>query len=179
MGGQIGLQSMAGQGTCIWFTVRLGTQADAAPALPEFPAVKTLAGLRVCLVDDNATNRSLLQYHVSAWNMHHESAVDGPSALVLLRRAAEEGTPFDLAIVDMNMPEMNGVELCRLIKEDPAIRKTHVIMLTASGQRGDSLAAQEAGAAAYLTKPIRERHLADCIRLIFSRDDARRNKLPR
>ena len=89
--------------------------------------VKSLRGLRACLVDDNATNRSLLQYHVSAWNMHHESAVDGPSALNLLRRAAQEGTPFDIAIVDVHMPEMNGLELCRLIKEDPQIRHTQVI----------------------------------------------------
>lgn len=178
MGGTIGLQSFAGQGTCVWFTVRLGTHTDAAPAVPPIPTGLDLTGLRVCLVDDNATNRSLLQYHVSAWNMHHESAVDGPSALALLRRAAEEGTPFDVAIIDMYMPEMSGLELCRLIKQDPALRKTHLIMLTASGQRGDSLAAQEAGAAAYLTKPIRERHLADCIRLIFGRDDAKGQPAP-
>ncbi|MBX3124863.1 MAG: PAS domain S-box protein [Nitrospira sp.] len=178
MGGTIGLQSFAGQGTCVWFTVRLGTHTDAAPAVPPIPTGLDLTGLRVCLVDDNATNRSLLQYHVSAWNMHHESAVDGPSALALLRRAAEEGTPFDVAIIDMYMPEMSGLELCRLIKQDPALRKTHLIMLTASGQRGDSLAAQEAGAAAYLTKPIRERHLADCIRLIFGRDDAKEQPAP-
>ena len=73
---------------------------------------------------------------------------------------------------------MTGLELCRLIKENPAIRNTHLIMLTASGQRGDSLAAKEAGAAAYLTKPIRERHLADCIRLIFGRDDADQKPAP-
>ncbi|MBX3343608.1 MAG: PAS domain S-box protein [Nitrospira sp.] len=178
MGGTIGLQSFAGQGTCVWFTIRLGTHTDAAPAVPPIPSGLDLTGLRVCLVDDNATNRSLLQYHVSAWNMHHESAVDGPSALALLRRGVEEGTPFDVAIIDMYMPEMNGLELCRLIKQDPALRKTHLIMLTASGQRGDSLAAQEAGAAAYLTKPIRERHLADCIRLIFGRDDAKEQPAP-
>ena len=178
MGGTIGLQSFAGQGTCVWFTIRLGTHTDAAPAVPPIPSGLDLTGLRVCLVDDNATNRSLLQYHVSAWNMHHESAVDGPSALALLRRGVEEGTPFDVAIIDMYMPEMNGLELCRLIKADPAICKTHLIMLTASGQRGDSLAAQEAGAAAYLTKPIRERHLADCIRMIFSLDDAKAKAVP-
>ena len=172
MGGQIGLQSIAGQGTCIWFTVRFGTQGDAPSAVAPLPPVKDLRGLRVLLVDDNATNRSLLQYHVSAWNMTHESAVDGPSALAMLRKSAEEGSPFDLAVIDMYMPEMNGLELCRLIKQDPALQKTQLIMLTASGQRGDSLAAKEAGAAAYLTKPIRERHLLDCIRLIFSREHA-------
>ena len=170
MQGQIGLQSAPGLGTCISFTVKFGTPKEgSAPVTPPLP-VKSLSGLRVCLVDDNATNRSLLQYHVSAWNMHHESAVDGPSALSLLRRAAQEGTPFDIAIVDVHMPDMSGLELCRLIKEDPQIRHTHVILLTASGQRGDSVLAKEVGAAAYLTKPIRERHLADCMRLALGRN---------
>jgi CheY-like chemotaxis protein len=86
MQGQIGLQSAPGLGTCISFTVKFGTPKEgSAPVTPPLP-VKSLSGLRVCLVDDNATNRSLLQYHVSAWNMHHESAVDGPSALNLLHR---------------------------------------------------------------------------------------------
>lgn len=68
--------------------------------------------------------------------------------------------PFDIAIVDVHMPEMSGLELCRLIKGDPTSAKTHVILLTASGQRGDSMLAKEVGAAAYLIKPICERHLA-------------------
>lgn len=178
MNGQIGLQSMPGLGTRISFTVKFGTPEEGtAPVTPPLP-VKNLSGLRVCLVDDNATNRSLLQYHVSAWNMTHESAVDGPSALDLLRRAAQEGAPFDIAIVDVHMPEMSGLELCRLIKEDPTIAKTHVILLTASGQRGDSMLAKEVGAAAYLTKPIRERHLADCIRLTLNRKGHKEDKAP-
>ena len=177
MGGKIGLQSMAGQGTCIWFTVRFDTQ-DAVPATSVLPLDTNLSGLRVCLVDDNATNRSLLQYYVSAWNMNHESAVDGPSALALLRQAAANGTPFDLAIIDMRMPEMDGLELCRLIKSDSTLRQTHLILLTAAGQRGDCLAAKEVGAAAYLTKPIRERHLADCMRIVFGRGDSAEKSLP-
>ena len=178
MGGSIELQSMPGMGTCISFTVKLATQKEGeAPVAPPL-SVKTLSGYRVCLVDDNATNRSLLQYHVSAWNMQHKSAVDGPSALALLQRAAEEGTPFDIAIVDVHMPEMSGLELCRLIKDDPAISKTHVILLTASGQRGDSILAKEVGAAAYLTKPIRERHLADCLRLALGREGGEEDKEP-
>ncbi len=178
MGGSIELQSMPGMGTCISFTVKLATLKEGeAPVAPPL-SVKTLSGYRVCLVDDNATNRSLLQYHVSAWNMQHKSAVDGPSALALIQRAAEEGTPFDIAIVDVHMPEMSGLELCRLIKDDPAISKTHVILLTASGQRGDSILAKEVGAAAYLTKPIRERHLADCLRLALGREGGEEDKEP-
>ena len=82
----------------------------------------------------------------------------------------------DSANVDVHMPEMSGLELCRLIKEDPAIAKTHVILRTASGQRGNSMLAKEAGAAAYLTKPIRERHLADCMRLTLDREGREEEK---
>ena len=178
MGGEIGLQSMPGLGTRIWFTVRFALQADAAPPVMPPLTSNDFADRRVCLVDDNPTNRSLLQYHVSAWNMHHESAVDAPSALALLRQAAADGTPFDLAIIDMHMPDIGGLQLCRLIKEDPAIRATHLIVLTAFGQRGDSIAAKEAGASAYLPKPVRERQLADCIRLILGRKDSDETSTP-
>lgn len=178
MGGEIGLQSMPGLGTRIWFTVRFALQADAAPPVMPPLTSNDFAGRRVCLVDDNPTNRSLLQYHVSAWNMHHESAVDAPSALALLRQAAADGTPFDLAIIDMHMPDIGGLQLCRLIKEDPSIRSTQLIVLTAFGQRGDSIAAKEAGASAYLPKPVRERQLADCIRLILGRTDTGESSTP-
>jgi two-component system sensor histidine kinase/response regulator len=136
MGGQIGLQSIPGLGTRIWFTVRFALQPDIAPPVMPPLTSNDFAGRRVCLVDDNPTNRSLLQYHVSAWNMHHESAVDAPSAWALLRQAAADGTPFDLAIIDMHMPDIGGLQLCRLIKDDPSIRATQLIVLTAFGQRG-------------------------------------------
>ena len=178
MGGQIGLQSIPGLGTRIWFTVRFALQPDIAPPVMPPLTSNDFAGRRVCLVDDNPTNRSLLQYHVSAWNMHHESAVDAPSAWALLRQAAADGTPFDLAIIDMHMPDIGGLQLCRLIKDDPSIRATQLIVLTAFGQRGDSIAAKEAGASAYLPKPIRERQLADCIRLILGRTDIEENSTP-
>lgn len=74
--------------------------------------------------DGYVVNLNYLQYHVSAWNMHHESAVDAPSALALLRQAAADGRPFDLAIIDMHLPDIGGLQLCPLIKEDPSIRST-------------------------------------------------------
>ena len=166
MGGQIGIQSFPGSGTCVWFTIRLLTQAEtaslAAPAL-----IDNLGGLRICLVDDNATNRSLLQYHACDWQMHYESAEDGPSALALIRRAATEGRPFDLAILDMHMPGMDGLALGRAIRDDANLDHTRLVLLTSLGRRGDAKEAHASGFSAYLTKPVRKKHLYDCLRLVM------------
>ncbi|SPP63782.1 PAS domain S-box protein [Nitrospira lenta] len=166
MGGQIGIQSYPGTGTCVWFTIRLRTQTN-APALPAPALVESLSGLRICLIDDNATNRSLLQYHACDWKMHYESAEDGPSALALIRRAAAAGTPFDLAILDMHMPGMDGLELGRTIRADANLNGTRLVLLTSLGRRGDAKLAQSAGFSGYLTKPVRKAHLYDCLRLVM------------
>ncbi|MEY4526698.1 MAG: hypothetical protein RL768_417 [Nitrospirota bacterium] len=166
MGGQIGIQSFPGSGTCVWFTIRLLTQSDSA-ALPAPPLIDNLSGLRICLVDDNATNRSLLQYHACDWKMHYEIAEDGPSALALIRRAATEGKPFDLAILDMHMPGMDGLALGRAIRDDANLDHTRLVLLTSLGRRGDAKVAHTSGFSAYLTKPVRKKHLYDCLRLVM------------
>ena len=171
MGGEIGLYSMPGTGTCVWFTIMLEAQTESSvPAA--LPAVDNLEGLRICLIDDNATNRSLLQYHASAWKMPYDSAEDGTAALPLLRQAAQDGKPFDLAIIDMHMPGMNGMELGAAIKADPALRQTKLVLLTSLGQRGDAKLAQAAGFSGYLTKPVRKAHLYDCLRLVMGQTTA-------
>ncbi|MEQ1793454.1 MAG: PAS domain S-box protein [Nitrospira sp.] len=166
MGGDIGMYSIPGTGTCVWFTLLLEAQADASEATPH-ALIDRLDGLRICLVDDNATNRSLLQYHASAWNMPHDSAEDGTAALALLRQAARDGKPFDLAIVDMQMPGMDGLQLGQAIKEEPALAHTKLILLTSMGRRGDAKLAHSAGFSGYLTKPVRKAHLYDCLRLVM------------
>ena len=184
MGGQIGIQSFPGTGTCVWFTIRLLTQTDAGPVTP--PAlIDNLSGLRICLVDDNATNRSLLQYHACDWKMHYESAENGPSALALIRRAAMEGKPFDLAILDMHMPGMDGLALGHAIREDATLDHTRLVLLTSLGRRGDAKLARAAGFSGYLTKPVRKAQLYDCLRLVMGqapaaseRDGAERAEKP-
>ena len=166
MGGQIGIQSFPGTGTCVWFTIRLLTQTYTA-VVPTPPLIDNLSGLRICLVDDNATNRSLLQYHACDWKMHYDSAEDGPSALSLIRRAAAEGKPFDLAILDMHMPGMGGLELGRAIRADANLNGTRLVLLTSLGRRGDAKLAHASGFSAYLTKPVRKKHLYDCLRLVM------------
>lgn len=171
MGGQIGIQSFPGSGTCVWFTIRLLTQTEST-GLPAPALIDNLSGLRICLVDDNATNRSLLQYHACDWKMQYDSAEDGPSALALIRRAATEGKPFDLAILDMHMPGMDGLALGRAIRDDANLDHTRLVLLTSLGRRGDAKVAHASGFSAYLTKPVRKKHLYDCLRLVMGQAQA-------
>jgi CheY-like chemotaxis protein len=100
--------------------------------------------------------------------MQSSNAADATSALALLRQAAQQKNPFDLALVDIGMPPPNGIELARMIKQDPLIAATPIILLTAYGQRGEAKLATEAGAAGYLTKPLRFSQLHDCLRVVLA-----------
>jgi len=164
MGGVIGVESRPEGGSRFWFTVQLDRQRQ--PLSPARP-VTDLSGLRMCLIDDNATNRMLLEHHARAWGMTHASAEDGPKALAILREAQRSGHPFDLALVDMQMPEMDGMELATHIHADPALRGIKLVLLTSLVRRGDATLAQNRGFAAYLTKPIHQHQLYECLRLVM------------
>ncbi len=166
MGGQIGVTSGAGAGSTFWFTVRCETQLeDIRYGLP-IPA--SLSGSRTLIVDDHAMSRKTLEYQLRAKGLAYDSAEGGAHALDLLRSAAERGEPFDLAILDLQMPSMDGLELARRIKTESPISATRLILLTSLGRRGDAKAAQDAGIAAYLTKPIRQSQLYSCLSLVLA-----------
>jgi two-component system sensor histidine kinase/response regulator len=122
----------------------------------------------VLIVDDNSTNRKILSHQLGSWRMIHHEADSGIRALELLRSAAAEGSPYDLAILDLMMPGMDGFELARAIKSDANIAGMHLVMLTSFGERGHGAAAREAGVAAYLTKPVRQSQLFDCLANVMS-----------
>ena len=160
MNGEIGVNSVVGKGSTFWFTARFEKQSRAARVAE--PALN-LNNLRVLAVDDNSTNRQCLKHQLESWGMIYTEASSGYEALDLLRAAAQRNEPFQLAVLDLMMPGMNGFELARRIKNDTAIAGVELVMLTSFGERGDTATAQEIGIAAYLTKPVRQTQLFNCL----------------
>ncbi len=161
MEGSLGVESKPGHGARFWFTARLDTSSINAQITPV--PHQALLGLQVLIVDDNATNRSILHHQTSAWGMHNASAANGSQALEMLHTAAARGTPYDLAILDMHMPEMDGIELARIIKAAPAIAAVHLVMLTSGGLDGDTHEIRQCAIEQCLRKPVRQSLLHNCL----------------
>jgi two-component system, sensor histidine kinase and response regulator len=155
MGGDIGVNSTAGHGSTFWFQLPL-VAATSTPALA-FP--KELANKHVLVVDDNATNTDIFVHHVRTAGMKHATAANGHEALSHLREAAKNKAPFDMAIIDMKMPGMSGLELAAAVRRDPALQQLPMVVVT-SLQSDDQLAkAASLGVSAYLSKPVRRQDL--------------------
>ncbi len=161
MGGEIGLKSVAGEGSTFWFTAKFEKQTEPMMAGPVDLGV--LTGLHALIVDDNHTNRKILAHQLDSRGMTHAEADSGKRALAMLREAAMAGKRFDLAVLDLMMPEMDGFELAQHIKADPIISGTPLVLLTSYGERGGSAAARKVGIAAYLAKPVRQAALFESL----------------
>ena len=165
MGGNIVLHSVAGQGSSFAVTVVVDTVApEDAPPVPA-PRV-ALDALHVLIVDDNATNRNILLQHAIEWQMAASSAADGAEALGLLQGALRGGHPFDLAIIDMRMPVMDGAELVRAIKADAGMAALKIIMLSSLDASAQLRQVTALGVEYCLTKPVRALELRHCIEAI-------------
>jgi len=165
MGGTIGVESTHGEGSTFWFTVRLAKRP--VPSTAPRVDVTELRRLRVLGVDDNATNRALLVAQFSAWDMHVDCVANGSRALECLRIAHRDARPYDLAILDHQMPDMDGMTLARAIKSDPVLATLPLVLLTSVSYRGCAGEAQHAGFSAFLLKPIRQSQLYDCITAVI------------
>jgi len=166
MGGQMGVTSIPREGSTFYFTAEFEKQRTAP--LQVRGDMQRKSQLRVLIVDDNATNRTILSHQLESWGMLHDEAASGLDALSLLQAAAVTGKPYDLAILDLLMPEMDGFELARRIKSDSSIDKTILVLLTSAGLRGDAQTAEAIGISTNLTKPVRQSQLFDCLTTLVS-----------
>jgi len=176
MGGTIRVESEPGRGSDFIFTVRLRKVGD-ADLMPSISR-PDLKGLKVIVVDDNRTNREILEKQLYVWGMRSRGAGGGEEALSLLRAAGSEGVPFDLAILDYHMPDIDGLQLAGMIKADSSLSGVRLIMLSSVGIRGDGRKARETGISGYLTKPVRRDVLYESIAAVMGiRDPAEEGKL--
>ncbi len=164
LGGEIDVESTPGQGASFTFTAWLEKQAKVIEDGAWQQA--DLSGLRVLVVDDHAITRRVLMTQTDSWNMVSREAASGLQALNWLRTSAAQGQPFDVALLNLHLPDMDGFELARAIKSEPALAATRLILMSTlnrRGHRGHGERAQQLGITAYLTKPIRRSQLYDCL----------------
>ena len=160
MGGDLTVDSRLGAGSVFSFTVRF-SRGRARAAAPRASAAPLPEGISVLVVDDNATNRLILQEQLIAWHLRPQLADSGAAALRLLHEAAAAGTPFPIALLDVNMPAMDGLELARRVRESPSLSGTRLVVLTSTDVTTAEL--DKAHVSAHLNKPIRSAHLHDCL----------------
>jgi hypothetical protein len=164
MEGTISLQSQEGQGSTFSVELTLERQPYVQQlAQPSARVPVDLQGKRLLVVDDNATNRKILRCQAAAWGMVVEEAENAYQAMDKLRQAVREGRPFPLAVLDMQMPEVDGETLGRWIKADPQLAETQLVMMTSLGLGDHSRRAAEIGFAAYLVKPVKQSRLQEAL----------------
>jgi two-component system sensor histidine kinase/response regulator len=176
MGGVIGLDSEAGQGSTFWFTARF-TKSPGSIPYSEFNPID-LADLHILAVDDNNTNRTVILKTLENVGCRVTTSPGGKDALQILLSAHQLGDPFQLVLLDMQMPEMDGEQTLIAIKAEPAFSALPVIMLTSMGQRGDVSHLEALGCAGYLLKPIQQIQLYESISAVMSQTKSLKNEKP-
>ncbi|MBU2693290.1 MAG: response regulator [Candidatus Eisenbacteria bacterium] len=173
MNGEIGVATREGKGSTFWFTACLKKQADDAVHREE-PYAK-LSGERILVVDGNATNRGYLSVVLQSWDCRNDEASDAATALQKLNDAQEQGDPFRIVIIDTQTTGMSGEVFGRKTQEAGIQNNTALVMLTSMGIRGDAAKCEKVGYSAYITKPIKQGQLYDCLAVALGR---KRNRGP-
>lgn len=161
MGGTLGVESTPGVGSKFWFTVSLSK--DTTRATDVVDKVNTLAGTNVLIVDDNATNREILAHQLSGWQIKSVGVATGKDALSSLREGAASGAPYQLVLLDRQLPDMDGIDVARVIKNDPDISAVKLVLLSSTAETDEDHQLPSAGIQGRLTKPCRQSELYDCL----------------
>ncbi|MBK8816929.1 MAG: response regulator [Methylococcaceae bacterium] len=157
MAGEIGVESKVDSGSTFWFVVPLKSSELSTQQMCK--DIDGLVGFKLLIVEDNETNGDILYNYACSWGLSADLVKDGAQALVAMKEAVAKQEPYNLALIDMKMANMNGLELGERIKEDSAIASTPMVMLTSTLYKGEALEAKKAGFSAYVTKPIRKSDL--------------------
>ncbi|QXP82968.1 response regulator [Methylococcus sp. Mc7] len=172
MGGNIGLESAPGQGSRFWFTLPLEHIAGAsAPALPDF------SHWRVLVVDDNATNRVILTHYLTHWGLEVDEADRGDTALAELEAAQRESRPYDLVLLDLHMPHMDGYGLARAMNADPGLKDIPRLLLSSGGLASEA-ELRALGIARSLLKPVRQSLLFNAIAEVLATKAKEKSRTP-
>ncbi len=169
MGGEMGINSQEGKGAEFWFTLALDKQAGESVRPVEI--TEEVRGKRLLVVDDNKSNRRIMEQMLKSWGCRVDQADNGDDALLKLKKGHAENDPFDMGILDMMMPGMDGETLGKRITRDSDLSKMPLlVMLTAHGKRGDGARMKEIGFSAYLTKPIKQSQLFDALIMVLNKN---------
>jgi two-component system sensor histidine kinase/response regulator len=166
MGGDIGVESVTGEGSKFWFTVVLEQQAGSALPVTRIP-IEDMDQLRVLIVDDNDTNRRIVSHNLQPWGCKFTEAEGAIEALEVLLDASNSSTPFNLVLMDYQMPGMDGAMLARKIRAHAVLADLPLILLTSMNGQGDFKRMQDLGFSGYLVKPVKPSQLFDCIALVM------------
>src|SRR5881296_3939560 len=167
MGGELTVTSEVGRGSEFGFTLAFPVEA-AAPQARAGGATTSLGGRRLLVVDDNETNRRILRDMLGAEGIAVHEAARADAGLAALRRGAQAGVPYDLAILDAQMPDSDGFELAAAVRADRELVATRLLILTSAGQRGDGERCRQMGIQAYLTKPIARADLIEAVSTVLT-----------
>lgn len=172
MGGQIGVESTEGEGSVFWFSARFGLKEEEQPAKP---TVK-FSGVRALVIDDNDTSREILTRYLSRLDFRVEDTANGKQGLEILNKAYEDGDPFQVIIVDTDMPVMDGLTLVKLIRKDPKFYRAKVILLTPLVFQSHIQDIKEIGYDGHVVKPVKPEELEEAIIKIMDQDINHRPK---
>ncbi len=171
LGGKLRVESMPGLGSTFSFTARLTCQAG--PATPVGTDTDVIQGARILIVDENATNRRILEESLHAWGARIEYVTDGAHAIEAMRRAQSEAAPYSLVLLDAMLPDLDGFAVAEKVAVDPSLAKTPIVMLISDEQADRIARDQGSHLAARLTKPIRQPELLDTLRLVLQPSEQR------